>query len=1487
MKPLHSQPAQRGIALVIVLAFLVLIAGLMIAFFSNVSTEFSSARSFADGVTTKQLADSAVNVVMGQIREGTAMEGGAWASQPGMIRVYGTAGTTPAAALTPSDKLHSLYKLYSSEQLLVSGTDLEKAENVNETFTDWWKQPAAFTDLNQPVKLTLQNTGAPNTVSYRYPIMDPYFSKYLATNGKDANGNPRSGSDFVEGFDLTADGSDNRTLAEEEKIARMPARWIYVLRDGTLTTGKAKNTTIEWDATTPVSQRPSAENPIVGRIAYWTDDETSKVNINTAGGTSPKDIPADYNERSYAGSFWDTPRTRAPFEIGSGFSSATGEFPKNGGGLAISQPLNGEFQRYPGHPATTSLGLVLQNLPLGLDFIKFLTTEQIYKIAPRIMPGGSLGGTGLLPSGSSPVVFTPLAPKSDRLFASVDELIFSAANDGNQKRLANARALFPDVKDEETLKKYETTFINNLEKTRFFLTAHSRSPELNLYGRPRVSLWPIRADDSSDPNGTKYRTKTDNLLAFCATISSGSAKKPFYFQRIAPYSPTADALIPRNTKIREYLDSLTDKAIPGFSPSGSESFAAKFGKDDKSQVLTEMFDYIRTINLREASLDDIMVKKFPGSTPANVQEREKVKFAPRGIVVPVKLTAGTQKGAGIGRFPTISEASIVLYHAGYVINRNDGTPDTVTLDYRWPLKTWKPDGTQKIVRPTLKANLVRAFLLFELFNPMQGYASTAPKNSSSSNLGDIAIQVSGMGDFAIQGQPLGFPSTEQTRSLNGALNFYSAIGGTQGFFNTLYLHNGTSPTAKNYYPFQSTGPGVSIPVPAPTSNPIITPLPDVSLKGVTLTVKILFEKTEVQTYTMAFPDSAVVPMPTDAVWLYGNYPAVEPDTETKTGGWPGGWASDPGGFYPGVPAGKDQGDWGCGSDGDDSGFVKSLAGRIYGRKTALSPVYGIFGPGGNGLPPYKGDPPAANNIFRLRQLIQPGDTVRSLIFTNENSNSNKGYDGDLRISAITEGTSRFKPHPDYLDPNVRFAQNLTLHNNGGYSHVIGSYISGSTGFPSTNLPPSFSNGRFGYFQVVGNPEKPDPSAKYPLPRMALFPYVSPLPATLPAREREPIPAVAFGKLVRNAQPSDLVASVNGVMRQDGQPGDFDTGLGVWADGPYAGKTQEGLIGANPSKDPKNGVWGYGTPYFGGGAEDIMGAIYSPNRQVPSAVVFGSLPRGRDKHWETLCFSPNPAGINHPGNVAPKDSLLLDLFQMPVVEPYTISESFSTDGKVNMNYAIAPYNWIQRSTGMRAALQSVRVTAIPATDFNVYKNANTRNYRLLVDADETLKAFDDLFTSKGELFRSATQICERFLYPKYDETGKAANLNFAPGEANIKNFWYGDAKTKNNGHTLTGDNLREQPYGALYPRLTTKSNTYTVHMRVQTLRKKPGSKHEVWDEVSDQVTSEYRGSSTVERYIDPHDPRFDDKHPDYIDVDKQSLEPAYRFRVVNSKRFQPY
>jgi len=266
--------------------------------------------------------------------------------------------------------------------------------------------------------------------------------------------------------------------------------------------------------------------------------------------------------------------------------------------------------------------------------------------------------------------------------------------------------------------------------------------------------------------------------------------------------------------------------------------------------------------------------------------------------------------------------------------------------------------------------------------------------------------------------------------------------------------------------------------------------------------------------------------------------------------------------------------------------------------------------------------------------------------------------------------------------------------------------------------------------------------------------------------------------------------------------------------------------------------------------------------------------------------------------------------------------------VNINYAIMPFGFIKRTTAMRALLQGQRIAAIPHNWTNAnrelsYKGQdNSENVRYLVDRDETLKAFDAKFaqytpgTPDLGIFKSATEICERFLYPKGGVFGPTGPTNtnvttigpigmptqavtYNASESNIKDWWA--------LNLLTGDNLREKPYGDLYPRITTKSNTFTVHYRVQTLRQRPfpGSSsdttgkdkwYKVWDETRDQVLSELRGSTTIERFIDPQDSRFAKFLPGgapnpvpwtFIDVQKDSLEPAYRFRIISNKRFQPW
>jgi hypothetical protein len=116
------------------------------------------------------------------------------------------------------------------------------------------------------------------------------------------------------------------------------------------------------------------------------------------------------------------------------------------------------------------------------------------------------------------------------------------------------------------------------------------------------------------------------------------------------------------------------------------------------------------------------------------------------------------------------------------------------------------------------------------------------------------------------------------------------------------------------------------------------------------------------------------------------------------------------------------------------------------------------------------------------------------------------------------------------------------------------------------------------------------------------------------------------------------------------------------------------------------------------------------------------------------------------------------------------------------------------------------------------------------------------------------------------------------------WWNGSINTQKDGFELTGDNTRESPYNQLYPRLTTKSNIYQVHYRVQVLKKARSTAAAEWNEETDTITAEQRGSAIIERYLDPNDSSL----PDFIAKPDQdgSLDDHYRFRVIGRKTFTP-
>ena len=516
---------QRSLALVSVLILLVLITAVIVGFLITSGLEQTSSRSYKASSSARLMADTAINLVQGQINEATSQGMKyAWASQPGAIRTYDNTGA-----------LHQIYKLYSAQNLTT--TDATKMD-ISTTAagsndmppSTWTSSTALWVDLNASAADAQGNS--------HYPILDP------------------GQASKVDGFSVNTTAG----IASATSVP-MPVRWLYVLQQGQIITPDTTSTgTVATFANSSV--KPSAANPIVGRIAYWTDDETSKVNVNTAGGdglatgTFPNTDPTPIANAT----FWDTPRFSASDETN----------------MANVQPAANEFQRYPGHPGTVALNNVLNGLGWNLGAAP---STSFYTLTPRYALGGSTAGT--VPIATATSVTLPTSP-GNHLYSSVAEMLFKT---DRTKSVINAD-------DAATRQK--------MESARFFLTAHSQAPEVTLSGQPRVSIWPVWSTAATG----KTRTPIDGVLAFTATVP-GTTPSTYYFTRADSTSSTVDIALKesngqfRNQTLLNYLDYFTSatQAIPGYGG----SFDGKYTQTGKRQILAEIFDYIRTINMVDAS----------------------------------------------------------------------------------------------------------------------------------------------------------------------------------------------------------------------------------------------------------------------------------------------------------------------------------------------------------------------------------------------------------------------------------------------------------------------------------------------------------------------------------------------------------------------------------------------------------------------------------------------------------------------------------------------------------------------------------------------------------------------------------------------------------------------------------------------------------------------------------------------------------------------
>ena len=1352
--------------MVLTLAILVLVLGLAVALFLAAGNEVRSVTYYKNSLGLRELSDTAVNLVMVQIKDATTANATAapasrstWASQPGMIRTY---GSSTNAAMS--------YKLYSWDSPRVTGDDTTTVPAT------WSSTPALYTDLNEPIP----SSSAPSdTNAYRYPIAYPPVSSNAPLGYSIASTAPLGA---VSGATFT-------------NSVPMPVQWLYILQDGTVANGtNASGNTVTISGAT-------AANPIVGRIAYWADDETSKVNINTAAGGEYWGPLVQKNLRQLTNSYW--------------------------------LPTRWEYQRYPGHPARTDLQAVFPDL----------TRQQICAFTPRVSDNGATASTAMTTQPSS------VAYDSDRLLASVGEARFSATNFSGGNR---------------------TDFTNNwsdrIERNKFLITASSRAPEVTLYGTPRVSIWPL-----STITSTSNRTTLDSLFAFCSTIQKTTnaanpvipTNRPYYFVRTINHGSTqvslnGDLTNSINTTMFTYLDSLSGvSSIPGI---GSVGITSKYELRGRDQLVTQFYDYIRCVNKIDAGLTN--------SSGTRINNFTGVSDSGAGFVMPVRRVTTTGTNYGFGRFHTINQVAIhfictadgdipifpnwsassnytigsrVTYAQRYGEARTNivaiapGSSNSASI-YPWKevfhLSLWSAPPPAPNANfspnpppPAIHANYtpilpgqrcIQAIAYIEPAMPGGGYPYSL--------LGDMRVNldyrflVSGLNSLSINGMNLGFhanaaiypqfypqlvDNVEHGRS-GGIVKYLLFLTHStfvkppeaRGGFTNPDLSNVTTSRGNititdrgiktndsvnmnipaglppvNPASFTNTVPlilGGSYPL---VSSPIrITNGASMNLSSATINVTTahkIASATFSNTYTVPFP-AATIRMPT-----------LPPNTNQ--------WA-----FYP------------SGWDGTSTNGATS-GGRFPILNTA--------------------------SLSWETNLIVPGSDTVFAVATKH---------GDYRISmARPDSAANWAPVP--ANPSFPSMQH----------RLFNSAYSGTT-----------------IYSI--------PGANYPNNAFGLLPPANPL-------TRPGIPAQA-----------DLVGL--GVAHPLTY-GDFDNGLAELPDGPYINSPDEA---AGYPDGSYSGWW----QSANSSNWQTNASFLTPSRKIASPVAFGSLPSAamQDRPWQNLLFRPAP-GVNHPGKAgfridgtsltgAPPDHVWLDFFWMPVVEPWAISETFSTAGKINMNYQIAPFSYIRRTTGVQAVLRTSGVTAISSsagryTGGNYIKtDGNSGNASGLatsrssgapsrirdqspfpVNLDETLKGFDERLTNNAALFRTASEICELPIVP----VAEAATYTSMNNGSWWTNWQY------------TGDNTKEATYNDIYPRLTTKGNTYTVHYRVQMLKKLPGGTQTTWDESRDKVLSELRGSSLIERYLDPNA-----TYPDYATAfsTSPSLETFYKFRILQRSDFTP-
>lgn len=1146
----------------------------------------------------------------------------------------------------------------------------------------------------------------------------------------DGNGNkrfpildPRALSLGVEGFSYFNDSS----LGTAANIALpMPAEWLYLLQDGSL--GTLDNSS-RWTGDGEASET----NPIVARLAYWGDDETAKLNINIASEGRPWDVPRA-----------DTPQERS---------------------YALMQPVNGEVQRYPGHPSMTSLSSLLfpgksadhkhHNLRLTENELKL-----IYDLTPRVV------FNKIRPTAS------PVALDDDAKYARVTDWLSKAKSGGIE----------------------DTEFLHG------FVTTSNPAPEITIHGLPRISMWPVH-----EVNSSRLRTAYDSRSA-ALSPSFGFLRRDANSRHGEFYSRANR----HNVDLFQYLMHQTYMKVPGYGKSLAAKYGARLSTSnyaddtdydkDHFMIAFSMLDHIRTTNILDPNHGEPYVDPLItsgsglGTMPGLSLISRNLKTGNGASDHAQRWAQPTLEPNAAGRDYTLSELVLTAYVTGEttIHSWSDGEPD-----FR---ENNGPTGDVKVLQRTL-------------MNKHPAYTEWTGRRFGPNDEGKTFVSVEiGLVPETFspsQGTPRKIPS-QTLRLLTGGPEYRGGLSSSRGL-------------RVNGVPLQLWGES------APTNT---------SIQGPILST-------------------------VDGANVISRFPDIPND-------WPShGGLGGPRLFRFGTfMINESQEGW-FGTDFLANGtgplaawYSQTLV--IIEKGTSLSfiqeePIQIALHAGG----PENASPGNITRLFNFR-FAQPGKSFE--VPPPENGLSlYKGWTRRFRGAA---GSSAESPSPITEPDSNETTKGLSV-THGDYRHVALKRVIPSELFghhPAAKIRRNSNSLTW----ATRNGTSAEPSATQGPAEIgrSIVDEVTYAGEILPDFVHDPRNRAKFAPLLS----SNYRFPIDPTITRD-----FDNGLGNAPDGPYINTSDDG-----EDKIEGTSVFNPLAPYFEGTSSivDVFGHEHHfARRMAPSPVAFGSLPSASQANapWTCLLFRPNlsdPTTFPHLGEAEngmvwqrnrttldafevpqmasvtgdptyPADHLWLDYFWMPTAQPVDAASPFATQGKVNMNYQLFPYTYIKRATAMHAVLKGEEIMAIPTSAGLTYKSSQKNpDWRHRIDAKETLSQFELKF-GKGEIFMTESEICEQFLIPEgqaWDGTG-----------VSVRAFW--------DEHRLSGDNTLERPYAGLYSRLTTRSNAFRLHFRIQSITKGADSPPNRFDRDKDSIAEDRRGSKVIERVLNH------EALPNYLDDSK--------------------